>query len=168
MTDAHAAMWAWSACSVHGNHLFSDEWRYDVYQKALDRLLRDLTAAPEKPDTFTCPCTRGLQEASGGVEMPAGPVCLIPGSARLKRLELGRYRVAATLRLPRALEEGGTAMETARIEELLERLIDQNAELIDHISELLKAVQDVKAELTATNAEVIQSLFKIEQSLGKA
>jgi len=64
MTDAHAAMWAWSACSVHGNHLFSDEWRYDVYQKALDRLLRDLTAAPEKPDTFTCPRTRGLQEAS--------------------------------------------------------------------------------------------------------
>jgi hypothetical protein len=76
--------------------------------------------------------------------------------------------VAATLRLPRALEEGGTAMETARIEELLERLIDQNAELLDHISELLEAVQDVKTELTATNAEIIQSLFKIEQSMGKA
>ena len=27
-------------------HVFSDEWRYDVYQKALDRLLRDLIAAP--------------------------------------------------------------------------------------------------------------------------
>jgi hypothetical protein len=41
------------------------------------------------------------------------------------------------VRLPRAIEEGGNVMETARIEELLERLIDQNTELIDHISELL-------------------------------
>ena len=32
-------------------------------------------------------------------------------------------------------------METARIEELLERLIDQKAELLDQISELLEAVQ---------------------------
>ena len=24
MTDAHTAMWAWSACSVHGKHRFSD------------------------------------------------------------------------------------------------------------------------------------------------
>jgi len=88
--------------------------------------------------------------------------------ARLKRLELGRYSVAAHVRLPRALEEGGTTMETARIEELLERLLDQNAELLDHISALLEAVQDVKTEITTTNAEVIQSLFKIEQSMGKA
>jgi hypothetical protein len=52
-------------------------------------------------------------------------------------------------------------METARIEELLERLID-------HVSELLQEVQDIKAEITATNAEVIQSLFKIERSVGEA
>jgi hypothetical protein len=55
-------------------------------------------------------------------------------------------------------------METARIEELLERLIDQNAELSDKISDLLEAVQDVKTEITATNAEVIQSLFNLTMS----
>jgi hypothetical protein len=63
---------------------------------------------------------------------------------------------------------GGNAMETARIEELLIRLVEQNTELIDKISELLQEVQDIKEEMTATNAEVIQSLFKIEQSTGKA
>jgi hypothetical protein len=58
-------------------------------------------------------------------------------------------------------------METARIEELLERLIDQNAELIDKVSDLLQEVQDIKTESAATNAELTNSLFKIEQSVGK-
>jgi hypothetical protein len=53
---------------------------------------------------------------------------------------------------------GGNAMETARIEELLERLIDK-------ISDLLQEVQDIRAEITSTNAEVIQSLLKIQQSV---
>ena len=54
-------------------------------------------------------------------------------------------------------------MDTAKIEELLERLIDQQTEMIERIDELVQEVRDIKSELTATNAEIINSLSKLEQ-----
>ena len=54
-------------------------------------------------------------------------------------------------------------MDTTKIEELLERLIDQNTEMFEKLDELIQEVRDIRAELSATNAEIITSLFKLEQ-----
>jgi hypothetical protein len=100
---------------------------------------------------------------------PVGHGAAPPRGAWGSRVHKPVAQVAENLDTPeRDTEQGGNALETTRIEELLERLVDQNAEMFDKISDLLQELQDIKTEIIATNAEVLQSLFKIKQSVGKA
>ena len=54
-------------------------------------------------------------------------------------------------------------MDTAKIEELLEWLIDQQTEMVEKIHDRVQEVRDRKSELTAINAEIIHSLSKLAQ-----
>jgi len=54
-------------------------------------------------------------------------------------------------------------MDTAKVEELLERLIDQQTEMTENIDERVQEVRDITSELTATNAEIITSFSQLEQ-----